>query len=341
MSGISRWSTDTFGFNTDDGGQLRVLGAQFLSSTSLDPAGYVNPANPAHSGDTLSYPGNRPPGSTLGVTRLKPGAYEVEFINWELGGGSSSEVFGARKAMTGLPGPLGLFNTGVDDAGNPLGGGAIDPHYRLITNPDGGAPNARLHDPAAPGWIPNEGGSRWLGPRASTAAAPNGIYTYRTTVNLTGRDLASVRLAGRWAGDDFAQISVNGVVTPLLNTNLWFGWTPFAITAANAALVAGTNNLDFVVQNTGTWTGLRVEFLEVRADSAFSLLTPSSLLARPVLTITPVSATQVRVSWTNPAACQRLQAAPNVIGPWADVPGAVSGQVFPTSPAYRFFRLVQ
>ena len=48
----------------------------------------------------MSFPGNSGNALTLGVAHLLPGTYEVEFITWELGGGSFAEVFAARGART-------------------------------------------------------------------------------------------------------------------------------------------------------------------------------------------------------------------------------------------------
>jgi hypothetical protein len=87
----------TIGFSTDDGAKLRIKGAVFSSSTSLTGG---NPAVPAHRGDTLEFPDNTGDSFTLGVTRLKAGEYEVEFVTWELGGGAFCEVFAARGAKT-------------------------------------------------------------------------------------------------------------------------------------------------------------------------------------------------------------------------------------------------
>ena len=97
----------TFGFNSDDGARLRVLGAFFTSSTQI---GGGNPANPAHRGDTLSYPGNTALSATLGVTHLKPGAYDIEFLMWEVGGGSFVEVFAASGAKTSVDASFSLLS---------------------------------------------------------------------------------------------------------------------------------------------------------------------------------------------------------------------------------------
>ena len=97
----------TFGFSSDDGAQLRLKGAVFTNSTRLD---LNNPANPAHRGDTLSYPGNTANSQTLGVTHLTPGSYEVEFISWELGGGAFTEVIAARGAKTSVDSSFALLS---------------------------------------------------------------------------------------------------------------------------------------------------------------------------------------------------------------------------------------
>jgi hypothetical protein len=82
----------------------------FRSSTRLDP---TNPANPAHRGDTLIYPGNTGNSQTLGVTHLLPGAYDLEFLMWELGGGSAAEVIAARGAKTAVDGTFRLLSPGL------------------------------------------------------------------------------------------------------------------------------------------------------------------------------------------------------------------------------------
>jgi hypothetical protein len=100
----------TFGFATDDGARLRIKGAVFSSSTRLDPG---NPANPAHRGDTLSYPGNSADSQTLGVTHLLPGTYSVEFLTWEVFGGSFAEVIAAHGAKTAVDSTFHLLSPGL------------------------------------------------------------------------------------------------------------------------------------------------------------------------------------------------------------------------------------
>ncbi len=97
----------TFGFASDDGAQLRLRGAAFISSTRLDAN---NPADPAHRGGTLSYPGNTANSKTLGVTHLTPGSYDVEYLSWEVTGGTFSEVFAARGAKTTIDSSFRLLS---------------------------------------------------------------------------------------------------------------------------------------------------------------------------------------------------------------------------------------
>jgi len=103
----------TFGFNSDDGARMRVLGAVFKSSSFVGDVNFPNTAIPAHRGDLLNFP--RPTGAsgTLGVTHLRPGNYEVEFLAWEVGGGSFAEVFAARGAKTSVDSDFHLLSPGL------------------------------------------------------------------------------------------------------------------------------------------------------------------------------------------------------------------------------------
>jgi len=75
-------------------------------------------------------------------------------------------------------------------------------------------------------------------------------------------------------------------------------------------------------------------------DGTFALLGPTLFATHPRLSVELVGA-QVRLSWTAGTACDRLEAAPSVTGPWTDVPGAVNGQLLPANSARQFFRVAQ
>jgi hypothetical protein len=97
----------TFGFASDDGARLRLIGGVFTNSTRLDTG---NAANPAHRGDTLTYPNPTGNSSTLGVAHLKPGSYGVEFTMYEVTGATFAEVFAARGAKTALDSSFQLLS---------------------------------------------------------------------------------------------------------------------------------------------------------------------------------------------------------------------------------------
>ncbi|MCZ7639249.1 MAG: immunoglobulin domain-containing protein [Verrucomicrobia bacterium] len=162
-----------------------------------------------------------------------------------------------------------LFSTGLDSNRAPLADGAIDPHYTLIQNPDVESTEAIVEDttvfPISDGtWLPVSATSKWIGPRFNTAESAVGVYIYRTTFDLTGRDPSTVIIEGRWSTDNAGnEIRVNGVATanpPNTGFNLW---TPFTILGTEVNLVAGVNTIDFVVENVAAigYTGLRVEIL--------------------------------------------------------------------------------
>ncbi len=85
-----------------------------------------------------------------------------------------------------------------------------------------------------------------------------GLYVYQTTVDLTGFDPSSAVVTGRLASDNLLQdVLINGVSTGISNVNNEFvNWTPFSI---SSGFQVGLNTIDFIVNNGGGPTGLRVE----------------------------------------------------------------------------------
>lgn len=108
----------TFGFSSDDGAMLRVLGQQFSGSTVLSGA---LRAAVAHQGDTLVVGSD--PSSALGVVSLAPGIYSLEFLVFENGGGAQAEVFAAAGAKTAFDGTFRLVGD-TANGGLPLVGHA-------------------------------------------------------------------------------------------------------------------------------------------------------------------------------------------------------------------------
>jgi hypothetical protein len=173
-------------------------------------------------------------------------------------------------AATAEPLP-GLFNTGVDANGVPLGNLAIDPHYQLIgsADPAYAGPSTYACNPIAGGyWLPNNSVSRWIGPAPNEGyptgapSHPGGSYTYRIAFDLTGFDPATVHLTGGWCADNSGSgMRLNGQATGV-GAGGYSSLAPFDITTG---FVNGINTLDFVVSNLASSgsnpTGLRVQGL--------------------------------------------------------------------------------
>ena len=169
----------------------------------------------------------------------------------------------ARQSIT-------IFNTGVTNNGSLLANGAVDPHYTLTTNPNGGGSAAFAGDPIPGSWLANSTASRWIGPVANGQTSVNpGTYVYHLSFTLPCTN--NILITGRWAADNAGFIQVNQTSTHLgtltgsdpLNFSTWHSFT-----VPPGLLVQGQNALDFYVTNTttsATPSGLRAE-LSAKVD---------------------------------------------------------------------------
>jgi hypothetical protein len=186
---------------------------------------------------------------------------------------------GARAAS------ITLYNTGVNNSNVLLPEGTSpDPHYSVTPNSPSYVRVSPLPGAPTP-WIPHNPGdlSRWISPtNVDESPLVGSWFVYTTTFDLTGLDPATALIQGRWAADNAAYISINGVATGTL-TNFtqnasgnaipfryssdgkfsFEKWAPFSI---GSNFQSGINTLEFHVFN--GWpldvnpvgpTGLRVE----------------------------------------------------------------------------------
>jgi hypothetical protein len=107
----------------------------------------------------------------------------------------------------------GLLNTGVDDAGTPRSIGSTELHWSL-SGPTGTsvfiiAPN--------PGWVVAPAGSAWIGPASGTVSHPLGLYVYSLSFDLTGIDISTLSISGRYTSDNNGEIFLNGVSKGFVN----------------------------------------------------------------------------------------------------------------------------
>jgi hypothetical protein len=194
-------------------------------------------------------------------TNVQPsdaGNYSVAISN-ALGQTNSANAFLA--VLVPFP---GTYDTGLSDSRTLLADGQVDPHYKLVVNPNNPASSDSVVQdstafPIAGGpWIQNSSISKWIGPALNTVGAAAGNYSYQLTVDLTGCDPRTAFLAGSWAADDGGSIFLNGVDTGFSCTNYFVSFSTFTLTNGFAL---GTNLIEFRVGNASSWTGLRVENL--------------------------------------------------------------------------------
>jgi VCBS repeat-containing protein len=176
---------------------------------------------------------------------------------------------------------IGLFNTGVNDAGQALALGTADSHYRLISAP-AGSTTSNIAVQLGYAWIQGDADSTWIG---STAFEPTGIYQYQTGFALqAGADPRSVKISFDISTDNYLRdILVNGVSTGISSNVQYRDLTRFELNGVNAAFQAGANTITFVVDNRDTVppipgsagpTGLRIDNM----TATVAVIAPSTVV---------------------------------------------------------------
>ena len=146
----------------------------------------------------------------------------------------------------------GLFNTGVDAAGNALADGVADPHYSILV-PSQAA--TVINAASIPGsWVANSPTYRWVWEQAN-GQPTNVTLTFRTTFDLTGLDPTSALISGQWSTDNTGiDIEINGSSTG----NTCGGFSSFCGFSVNSGFTSGVNTLDFIVNDFGVISGFLV-----------------------------------------------------------------------------------
>ena len=165
-------------------------------------------------------------------------------------GGSTSHDYDVDEMGAVAHSITGLFNTGVDASGTPLGDQVLDSHYTLTSNPDSaGSETYTSKDDGfpIPPWIANNATSRWITvrPNDDDSMGAFGQYVYRTAFTAPGSDTTIYGLLA--ADNSLTDVLVNGVSTGIKNDNLFQAWTMFQLN-----LGATDNTLDFNLTNGGS-----------------------------------------------------------------------------------------
>lgn len=175
-------------------------------------------------------------------------------------------VVGARNSVSYI-----VNSTGQGDEGT------VDPNYRMIESPDPLhlPPNAYIilsnTSPVSLGyWVPNNINSRWIAPRRDALNPVGaGTYRYRTTFDMSGRNLADAMLALEWAADNRGRVELNGVVQDRIDYAN--GFAAMRQVSITSGFRDGVNNLDFVVINDGAPNEANPSGLHVQILGAFAV----------------------------------------------------------------------
>ena len=172
--------------------------------------------------------------------------------------------------------PIPLFNTGTDPTNTAWGAANVpDIHYFYTLSPTAGPPvtvDSTIWPIFGGPWVANNANSRWIGPDQSSQG-PAGFYTYATQFTLPPTtNLSTVSVSGMWATDDWGlDIEINTIPTTQVSAG-FSTLVPFSITSG---FQLGLNTIEFLVQNAGGPTGLRVD--KIRGD--YSLIPEPGTLA--------------------------------------------------------------
>jgi PEP-CTERM motif len=187
---------------------------------------------------------------------------------------------------------MGLYDTGVNNAGLVLAPGAIEQHYKITasnvsTNGNTNIPfQSVMRTPFVTTYSQwsadspvGSGGSAWITQRINANATPaksgpnkpsgtpSGAnrYDYDLTFNLGSLSPSSAMITGMLQADNFAQVYLNGNLvggqTPVNAPGIPNYFRRFTAFGANAGFVNGLNTIRFSVYDYGSVSGLRVSDL--------------------------------------------------------------------------------
>jgi hypothetical protein len=169
-----------------------------------------------------------------------------------------------------------IYNTGVDSSGNALAIGSVDPHY-ADTNPA----NTVYVQYLGYAWLLPTSTVQWIAPDTSNGQSYSGgnyALDYRTSIDLTGFDPASVSIIGGWATDNQGtNILVNGHATGFGSPS-YSSLAPFTLSGSSGFFTSGINTIDFQWNNQGGPGAVMVAFTSATANAAGNAPEPASFV---------------------------------------------------------------
>jgi len=119
--------------------------------------------------------------------------------------------------VAGIGGIPGLYNTGVDDNGNPLSAWSVEQHY-VMSGPHPAIVPDLAYWNLDDTWYPPAENARWIAYQSYDAGL-GGYYTYTLTFDLTGFDISDLVISGQWASDNVGTVYLNGNPTGITNAS--------------------------------------------------------------------------------------------------------------------------
>ena len=175
-------------------------------------------------------------------------------------------------ALQVVGGSLNLA-TGLDCSNNLIATGETNDCHWTVAPPAGATAPAQTVYPGngdwPTPWLADGPNSTWIAVNASSQGQPAAPYSFNLTFDLSGYDLATVSLSGRWTIDDQGTLSLNGnQIASLPPGNPWASLHSFAVAAGSPFLNPGLNTLTLTITNSdkegdgarleGTLTGVLV-----------------------------------------------------------------------------------
>ncbi|WAC74012.1 PEP-CTERM sorting domain-containing protein [Roseateles sp. SL47] len=194
-----------------------------------------------------------------------------------------------------LMGGVAMADTieGLVNTGSGLSSGATDKNYAYTVSGGDysgqtgyGVVSSGSTDPF-PHWIANTESSSWLilggDQQTNYSSSSDSVVTWSLSFDLTGYDISSASITGRWASDNSGVLLLNGQAISTIEGNGYTGWTDFS--SITSYFTTGVNTLSFVVTDDANsvynYTGVRVEFASAVANALPSTTPLTSPVPEP------------------------------------------------------------